>query len=209
MRIVLYGATGRAGSRILRELLNRGHRVRAVTRETGALEAKEDLEISVDDLSDVSRTTEIIRGVDAVISAYAPPPDDTDRLVAVTELLAEAVSRSGVPRLLVVGGAGSLEVAPGVTLMESGYLPSEWMSIAQSHSKALEILKSSKVNWTSLCPAAYFDPGERTGRFRLGEDNLIANDKGESRISMEDYAIAMVDEIEQPLHQRSRFSVGY
>jgi putative NADH-flavin reductase len=157
----------------------------------------------------VSRTIEIIRGADAVISAYAPPPNDTDRLVAVTQLLVEAVSRSGVPRLLMVGGAGSLEVTPGVTLIESGHLPSEWMPIAQSHAKALEVLKSSTINWTNLSPAAYFDPGERTGRFHLGKDNLIANDKGESRISMEDYAIAMVDEIEQPLHQRSRFSVGY
>ena len=209
MRVVLYGATGRAGSRILGELLSRGHRVRAVTREPGSLEAREDVEVSVDDLSEVSRTTEIIRGFDAIISAYAPPPDDTDRLVAVTQLLVEAVSRSGVPRLLMVGGAGSLEVAPGVTLIESGQLPSEWMPIAQSHSKALQVLKSSTINWTSLCPAAYFDPAERTGHFRLGKDNLIADDKGESRISMEDYAIAMVDELEQPRHQRSRFSVGY
>jgi putative NADH-flavin reductase len=83
------------------------------------------------------------------------------------------------------------------------------MPIAQSHTKALEVLKSSTINWTSLCPAAYFDPGERTGRFRLGKDNLIAKDGGDSRISMEDYAIAMVDEVEQARHQRSRFSVGY
>ncbi len=209
MRIVLYGARGRVGSRLFRELSSRGHQVRTVTREPRPLELPGELESSVDDLSDVSRTIEIIRGADAVISAYAPPPNDTDRLVAVTQLLVEAVSRSGVPRLLMVGGAGSLEVTPGVTLIESGHLPSEWMPIAQSHAKALEVLKSSTINWTNLSPAAYFDPGERTGRFHLGKDNLIANDKGESRISMEDYAIAMVDEIEQPLHQRSRFSVGY
>ncbi len=209
MRVVLYGATGRAGSRILRELLSRGHHVRAVTREPVPLELPREAEVSVDDLSDVSRTTGMIRGFDAVISAYAPPPDDPDRLVAVTQLLVDAVGRGGVARFLMVGGAGSLEVAPGVTLIASGHLPPEWMPIAQAHLKALEVLKSSAVNWTSLCPAAYFDPGERTGRFRVGKDNLIANDKGESRISMEDYAIAMVDEIEQPRHQRSRFSVGY
>lgn len=127
MRVVLYGATGRAGSRILRELLMRGHLVRAVTREPGALEPQKDVETSVDDLSDVSRTTEIMRGLDAVISAYAPPPNDTNRLVAVTELLVKALSRSGVPRLLMVGGAGSLEVAPGITLIESGHLPVEWV----------------------------------------------------------------------------------
>jgi putative NADH-flavin reductase len=163
----------------------------------------------VDDLSDVSRTTDVIRGSDAVISAYAPPTNDTDRLVTVTQLLVEAVSRSGVARLLMVGGAGSLEVAPGVTLIDSGHLPPEWLPIAQSHSKALEVLKSSTINWTSLSPAAYFGPGQRTGHFRLGTDNLIADDKGESRISMEDYAIAMADEIDDPKHPRSRFSVGY
>ena len=209
MTITMYGATGRAGSRILRELLSRHHRVQAVAREPRPLELPGALEVLIDDLSDVSRTIEIIRGSDAVVSAYAPPPNDTDRLVTVTQLLVEAIGRSGVARLLMVGGAGSLEVAPGVTLIESGHLPAEWMPIAQSHSKALEVLKSSTINWTSLSPAAYFEPGERTGRFRLGKDNLIANDKGESRISMEDYAIAIVDEIEQPLHQRSRFSVGY
>ena len=209
MRVVLYGATGKAGSRILKELLVRGHRVRAITREPNALESQGNMEIAVDDLADVSRSTEIVRSFDAVVSAYAPPQSDTDRLVAVTELLVEAVSRGGVSRLLMVGGAGSLEVAPGVTLIESGQLPPDWMPIAQSHSRALEVLKSSTIDWTSLSPAAYFAPGERTGYFRLGTNNLIANDSGESRISMEDYAIAMVDEIENPLHRRSRFSVGY
>ena len=209
MKVVLYGATGRAGSCILHELLNRGHHVRAVTRERGALQTKDNLEVAVDDLSDLDRTTEVVRGADAVVSAYAPPASDTDQLVTVTKLLVDAVSRSGVPRLLMVGGAGSLEVAPGVTLIDSGYLPSEWLPIAQSHSKALEVLKSSSVNWTNLSPAGYFEPGERTGHFRLGKDNLIANEKGESRISMEDYAIAMVDELEQRKHERSRFSVGY
>jgi putative NADH-flavin reductase len=190
-------------------LLSRGHRVTAVIREPGHPELPEGVEVAVDDLSDVGRTAGIIRGADAVISAYAPPPNDTDRLVAVTQLLVDAIGRSGVPRLLTVGGAGSLEVAPGVTLIASGHLPPEWMPIAQSHAKALEILKSSTIDWTNLCPAAYFDPGERTGRFRLGTDNLIANDQGESRISMEDYAIAIVDELEQPGHERARFSVGY
>ena len=144
------------------------------------------------------------------VSALLPPASDTDQLVTVTKLLVDAVSRSGVPRLLLVGGAGSLEVAPGVTLIDSGYLPSEWLPIAQSHPrKALEVLKSSSVNWTNLSPAGCCKPGERTGHFRLGKDNLIANEKGESRISMEDYAIAMVDELEQRKHERSRFSVGY
>jgi putative NADH-flavin reductase len=108
-----------------------------------------------------------------------------------------------------VGGAGSLEVAPGVSLISSGHLPPEWLPIAVAHERALEVLRASTVDWTSLCPAAYFDPGQRTGRFRLGADNLIADEKGDSRISMEDYAIAMVDELENPSHRRRRFSAGY
>ena len=209
MTIVLYGATGRAGRCILHELVRRGHQVKAVVRAPGALDPQENVAVTVDDLSDLKRTADTVRSADAVISAYAPPPNDTDRLVAVTKLFVEAVSRSQVPRFLMVGGAGSLEVAPGVTLIQSGHLPPEWMPIAQAHSNALEVLQSSAINWTSLSPAAFFDPGERTGHFRLGKDNLIADSQGNSRISMEDYAIAMVDEIEQPRHQRSRFSVGY
>jgi hypothetical protein len=163
----------------------------------------------VDDLSDAGKTASVIRGAEAVISAYAPPQGNTDELVAVTRRLIEAVKQSGVPRLLMVGGAGGLEVAPGVTLSNSGHLPPEWMPIARSHEKALEELRASDIDWTYLAPAAYFDPGTRTGRFTLGRDQLITNDKGESRVSMEDYAIAMVDEIEKPQHRRQRFCVGY
>ena len=100
-------------------------------------------------------------------------------------------------------------MSPGLSLVDSGHLPPEWTQIAKSHVKALEVLKSCSIDWTCLCPAAYLDPGERTGHFRLGKDNLVTNEKGESRISMEDYAIAMVDELERPQHRRQRFSVGY
>lgn len=209
MKVVLYGASGRAGSRILQELLRRGHQVVAVSRNEAAERKQRDLTTAVDNLSDVSRTAQVIRGADAVISAYAPPPENTDQLIAVTRLLVEAVAQSGVPRLLMVGGAGSLQVAPGRTLIDSGFLPPEWLAIAKSHSAALNVLRASSIDWTSLCPAAYFDPGERTGRFRIGADNLIADENGNSRISMEDYAIAMVDELENARHRKQRFSVGY
>ncbi len=180
----------------------------AVARNKDSVRPAERVTTAIDDLSDVARTTDVIRGADAVISAYAPPPDDTNQLVAVTKRLVDAVARSGVPRFLMVGGAGSLEVAPGLSLTDSGKLPPEWMPIALAHAQALDVLRSSSIDWTSLCPAAYFDPGERTGRFRLGTDNLIVDERGESRISMEDYAIAMVDELEVPGHRKRRFSVG-
>jgi len=129
--------------------------------------------------------------------------------VGATERLVDGLKQAGVKRLLMVGGAGSLEIAPGVQLVDSGYLPDEWKPIALAHRDALEILRASDLDWTSLCPGAFFEPGQRTGVFRLGNDNLVANEKGESRISMEDFAIALVDELETNAHARRRFSVGY
>ena len=117
--------------------------------------------------------------------------------------------QAGVDRLLVVGGAGGLEVAPGVSLIASGHLPPPYLPIATSHVKALDVLRQSDVNWTYVAPAAYFEPGTRTGKFRLGTDELITAANGESRISMEDYAIAMVDELENGVNRRKRVSVGY
>ena len=209
MKVVLYGASGRAGSRILDELLARGHQVLAVARDAQKGIQRPGVTVATDDLSDVRHTAEVVEGADAVVSAYAPPQGDTDQLVGVTQRLVEAIARSGVPRFLMIGGAGTLEVAPGLTLTDSGKLPPEWLPIAQSHGRAFEVLRSSPINWTYLCPAAYFDPGERTGHFRLGTDNLIVDNYGDSRISMEDYAIALVDELEHPQHLRQRFSVGY
>ena len=209
MKIALCGATGRTGSRILNELVSRGHQVVAIVRETGTLSPRENVAVVVDDLRDPSRTAEMIAGADAFVSAYAPPPDDLEELVRVTERLVQATDRSGVQRFLMVGGAGSLEVAPGLTLSDSGKLPPAWLPIAEAHARALKVLRASEIQWTSLSPAAFFDPGERTGRFRLGTDNLIMDKEGNSRISMEDYAIAMVDEVEDPKHDRERFSVGY
>jgi putative NADH-flavin reductase len=209
MKVALCGASGRAGSRILNELLSRGHNVIAIARKGGSLQPREGVAVAVDDLIDSDRTAETIRGTDALISAYAPPADDVEELVRVTKRLAEATARSGVDRFLMVGGAGSLEVAPGLTLLDSAKLPPEWRPIASAHARALEVLRHSPINWTSLCPAAYFDPGERTGHYRIGTDNLMVDPHGESRISMEDFAIAMVDELENSRHSRTRFSVGY
>src|SRR6185312_2406486 len=141
-----------------------------------------------DDLSNVDTIASVITGADVVVSAYAPPQNDTDA---------------------VLGGAGLLEVAPGVTLIASGYLPEAYLPIATSHEKALAILKGSDINWTYFSPAGFFEAGERTRKFRLGTTNLIANEKGDSRISFEDYAIALVDEIEKPAHEHGQFSIGY
>jgi len=209
MNIVLYGATGKAGSRILNELLSRGHQVKAVVRDPAKLPQRPGLAIAAGDLSDVDAITRAVKGAGAVISAYAPPMDAVEELVAVTKRLADAVKAAAVPRLLVVGGAGSLEVAPNVELIDTPSFPEAWKPIAFAHRGALQLLKSSDTTWTYLSPGAFFEPGERTGKFRLGKDNLIADENGNSRISMEDYAIALVDELEKPEHLCQRFSVGY
>lgn len=209
MNVVLYGATGKAGSRILNELLSRGHQVKAVARDSAKLPQRPGLAVETGDLSDVDAITQAIRGSDAVISAYGPPMDAIEELVAVTKRLADAVKNAAVPHLLVVGGAGSLEVAPNVELVDTPSFPEAAKPIAFAHRGALQVLKSSDTNWTYLSPGTFFEPGERTGTFRLGKDNLIADENGNSRISMEDYAIALVDEMEKPEHLCQRFSVGY
>jgi putative NADH-flavin reductase len=209
MKVVLFGATGKSGSRLLQELVSRGHQVTAAARDIGKVPASANIKVRQDDLSDAQHTADVIRGADAVISAYAPPADDTDALIGVTERQVEAVRQAGVDRLLVVGGAGGLEVAPGVSLIASGHLPAPYLPIATSHVKALDVLRESNVDWTYVAPPAYFEPGTRTGKFRLGSDELITGANGESRISMEDYAIAVVDELEQGANRKRRISVGY
>ena len=209
MHVALIAASGKSGARILFELLSRGHQVTAIVRDPSKITAAPGPAVAQCDLSDPKKLAELLTGADAVVSAYGPPTDNTDLLITTTQNIAEAVAIAAAPRLLVVGGAGSLEVSPGVTLIASGYLPAEWMPIATSHSKTLDFLKTTAIDWTYFSPAGYFEPGKRTGVFRLGTTNLIANEKGESRISMEDYAIAMVDEIENPKHHRAQFSIGY
>ena len=209
MNVTLYGATGKTGACLLTELLNRGHTVTAIVRDPAKVASRPGLTVRAGDLSDPAGIAEAVRGTEAVVSAYGPGPNAPGELVGATERLVAGVKLAGVARLLMVGGAGSLEVSSGVQLVDSGLLPEEWKPIALAHRDALHVLQASDLDWTSLCPAAFFEPGARTGVFRLGQDNLVANEKGESRISMEDYAIAMVDELEKHAHSRQRFSVGY
>lgn len=220
MKVALFAATGRAGRTILEELIRRGHEVTAVARNLDKL--PEQLPDSVkrvqDDFSSVDRIAEIIAGSDAVVSAFGPSSSDprytsdmsyTDQLVSVTERLIAAVRKAGAPRLLVVGGAGSLEFSPGVTVLDSGHWPKPYVLIATSHIKAFAALRASDINWTYFSPPMLIQPGERTGKFRLGGDALIKDDKGNSSVSFEDYAIALVDELEKPAHERTRFTIGY
>ena len=209
MKVVLYGATGKAGSVILKELVDRGHVVIAAARTPEKVRKVKNVTAVQDDLSDPAKTASIVKAADAVVSAYGPPPNDTSQIIGVMDRLVKAIEETDGPRLIVVGGAGSLFVAPGVTLRASGHLPKEWIPIVDAHIEVLRNLKKSSIDWTYFSPAAFFEPGERTGKFRLGKDDLIADAQGNSRISFEDYAIALVDELENPQHHRERFTIGY
>jgi putative NADH-flavin reductase len=209
MHITLYGSTGNAGSRILTEALNRGHQVTAVVRDPSKLNARSGLTILAGEHSTAAQIVPQIQGSDAVVSALGPGPDNPERLVSLIDPLIAAVQQNSGLRLIVVGGAGSLNVAPGVSLIDSGYLPAEWMGIAKAHAEVLKHLRASNIDWTSFCPASYFEPGERTGKFRLGKDDLVSDANHQSRISMEDYAVALIDELEKPQHIRARFTIGY
>jgi len=216
MTVVVYGARGKAGSEIAKELLRRGHEVVAVARTPGG--APEGAVNAIDDASDPAKIAEVVKGADAVVSAVMPPHDDADELIAVTDRIVEGIRRAGGkqtgPRLLVVGGAASLFIpAPNggrVTLLDSGHLPAEWVAIATAHKTVLEKLRANaEIEWTYFSPAAFFQVGPRTGKFRLGSDDLIVGANGKSEISYADYAIAAVDELESPQHRGERFTAGY
>ena len=209
MKVILYGSTGKSGSVILKELVARGHTVVAAARKPEKVQKLKDVTAVQDDLSNSAKITSIVKGADAVVSAYGPPADDTTQIISATDRLVKGILEAGGPRLIVVGGAGSLFVAPGITLRESGHLPKEWIPIVDAHIQVLRNLKQSSIDWTYFSPAGYFEPGERTGKFRLGKDDLITDAQGNSRISFADYAIALVDELENPQHRRERFTIGY
>lgn len=203
MKIALIGATGFIGSRLLAELTSRGHQVSAIVRNPEKVPPGAGVTARKGDVYDRDGLAALLAGHDAVISSVHYSASDPATLLA-------AVRRSGVKRYLVVGGAGSLEVAPGVKLFDTPEFPALYLDEARKGGAYLELLKGeSGLDWTFLSPSALIEPGERTGRFRLGKDQLLVDGKGQSRISAEDYAVALVDELERPAHSRQRFTVGY
>ncbi|BCG96497.1 NAD(P)-dependent oxidoreductase [Mesorhizobium sp. 131-2-1] len=202
MKIALIGASGQAGSRILKELSDRGHTITAIARNPDKIAKLPGVTAKKGDVFDEEGLAALIKGHDAVVSAVHFTASDPDTLIA-------AVRASGVKRYLVVGGAGSLEVAPGKRLVDTPEFPAIYKAEAQKGGDFLDTLRTvGDLDWTFLSPSALFTAGERTGTFRLGKDTLLASDKGSS-ISFEDYAIVMTDEIETPRHIRQRFTVGY
>lgn len=216
--VVLIGASGFVGNAILNELLERGHQVTAVVRNAQKITRKHDrLSVVEMDVEETVKLKAVCEGKEAVISAYNPGwnnPNIYEDTLRVYPKILEAVKASGVKRLLIVGGAGSLFVKPGVRLVDTGTLPEAWLPGVKSMAKFyLETLtKEIDIDWVFFSPAANLGnlkPGIRSGKFRLGKDDLIVDEKGESFISVEDYAMAMVDELEQENHHQERFTIGY
>ena len=203
MKIAIIGATGNVGSRLTDEALRRGHTVTALARKASQLPARSGLTTQDVDVANAEALANALRGNDVVISTVR-------FLQASAAQITGAVKAAGVKRLLVVGGAGSLLVAPDVQLVDTPNFPDAYKAEASAGRDFLNALRGeSDLDWTFLSPSALFTPGERTGKFRLGNDTLLTAADGKSWISMEDYAIAMLDEIEQPTHVRARFTVGY
>ncbi|ETF00259.1 3-beta hydroxysteroid dehydrogenase [Advenella kashmirensis W13003] len=203
MKIAIIGVNGRVGSRIAAEALRRGHQVTGVVHSTRTANAPAGVAIVQGDANQPDALAPLLRGHDAVVSAVR-----FHDLKAAP--LLQALKLAEVKRLLVVGGAASLETSPGRILLDSPDFPDAYKSEAVPGKQFLDDLRGEKeVDWTFLSPSAQFEPGERTGKFRIGADQLLADTDGKSHISMEDYAIAMVDELERPRHMRQRFTVGY
>lgn len=203
MKIAVAGASGRAGSRITAELAGRGHQVTGIARNPDKILAHPNVTAAKGDANDRAELARLWAGHDVAISSIHFSASDAETLIG-------AAKDSGVSRYLVVGGAGSLEVAPGVRLVTTPGFPAAYKAEAEKGAAFLDRLRQEKeLDWTFLSPSAMIDFGSRTGKFRLGTDQLLVDAEGKSFISFEDFAVAMADEIERPAHRRARFTVGY
>lgn len=202
MKVAVLGASGRAGSEITKELAARGHTVTAIARRPEAIPSAPGVTPVAGDASDPAALPDLIKGSDAVISAlHFDVPADA---------ILAALKTADVPRLLVTGGAASLEVAPGVLLIDTPAFPEEWKPLAVGGLDFLKALRGeTQIDWTFFSPAALIEEGPRLGRYRTGGDQLLTDANGDTRISFADYAIAMVDELEQHKHSRARFTAAY
>jgi putative NADH-flavin reductase len=210
LKIALFGSTGRIGTRILNEALGRGHKVTAIVRDASQQTVKRpNLEYKTGDVLKPESVAIATKGSDAVISAYGPGAGDANQIVTAAQALVEGVGTNHPMRLIVVGGAGSLEVSPGVQLVDTPDFPPAYKKLALAHRDALEIIRKAPFDWTYVSPSAEIDEGSRTGHFRTGANQLLIDPGGQSRISMEDFAVAILDEVEKPKFSRARFTVGY
>ncbi|MGW6686301.1 NAD(P)-dependent oxidoreductase [Streptomyces sp. NPDC054961] len=228
-RIALFGATGTIGSQVMREALGRGHQVTAVVRDparlggsgvgdAGATGRAGAPVVVRGNVLDPASVTQAAAGQDVVVSAFGPGPGDPATLLTAVKSLIGGVQALGIdgapprPRVITVGGAGSLRTPGGPLVWDQAGIPEPILAVMHAHGDALDFLRTvpvDEVHWTNLSPAALIEPGERTGTYRLGLDDLVVDEDGRSRISTEDYAVALVDEIERDAHAGRRFTIGY
>ena len=213
MNVALLGATGFVGSALLKEALDRGYEVTAIVRHPEKLEKREGLIAKAGDDYDTSLLATLIQGNDVIISAFNPGWKDQnlydDQFRGTASIIA-AIKKGGIKRVLWVGGAGELEVKPGVRVVDSPDLPSWVRPGSLATIDALDQLgKEPELEWSYLSLSAELNSGQRTGKFRLGNDQLLGDATGKSKISVQDYTVGMIDELERPAHVRQRFTAGY
>jgi putative NADH-flavin reductase len=211
MRLLLYGATGVVGQRILAEAAERGHEVTAAARNPDRVQEQPGVTLRQGDVLDAVSVAGLAEGHDAIVSAVGPGhAGDPCFLVEAARVLIAAAERTGA-RLVVLGGAVCTEDEPGLLPAATTDFAATWMGLAPAHRDALDLYRSApaRVDWTSVSPAATVELGERTGRYRTGGDQLVVDEQGRSRISAEDLAAAILDEVEQPRHRRQRFTIAY
>jgi uncharacterized protein len=216
MKIALFGATGNVGRRIAAEALSRGHEVVGVVRDPEAVAPPDSrIRLVKGDATQADSVAELVKGADAVVSAISPRPNArglaAPSLVENARAMIAGLRRAGAKRVLFVGGAGSLEVAPGQQLVDQPGFPDAYKAEALQGRQALEVWRTegAGLDWTFLSPAAEIGPGERTGCYRTTDDHLLSDAAGRSFISFEDYAVAVLDELERPGHVGRRFGVAY
>jgi uncharacterized protein len=216
MRIVIFGATGNVGQRIAREALGRGHEVVGVVRDPAAVQAPDPrVRLVRGDATNRDGIAEVVKGADAVVSAISPRPNSrglpAPKLVDNARALIDGLRTAGVRRVLYVGGASTLEIAPGKQLLDEPGFPEAYKAEALDGREALGVWRSEAkgLDWTFLSPAMEIGPGQRTGKYRTTSEQMLFDAEGKSFISFEDYAVAVLDELEQPKHVGQRFGVAY
>ena len=211
MNIALIGASGFIGSAIRKEALSRNHKVTALVSDPSKLQPEANLNIQHTDVLNTELLSQQLRGHDVVISAFSGHADADiyGYYLKGIRSIVEAVRAANVSRLMLVGGAGSLEIRPGVQLLDTPEFPAQWKATAEGARAALQILRDlPDLDWTVLSPPPHVHPGTRTGSYRTGLDAVIQRNGGPADISLEDYAVAMVDEAESARHRRQRFTVA-
>jgi putative NADH-flavin reductase len=216
MKLVVFGATGNVGQRVAAEALRRGHEVTGVVRDPDAVQSPDPrVRLVKGDATNAESVAQVARGADAVVSAISPRPNarglPAPSLQENARALTKGLRAADVRRVLYVGGASSLEVAPGKALADMPDFPEAYRDEAREGREALDVFRNEAkgLDWSYLSPAAEIAPGKRTGKYRTTDDQLLVDDKGRSFISFEDYAVAVIDELEKPQHVAKRFGVAY